>query len=262
MPQWLMQEEETNKFYGEDSFIDKSILSIIKVLSKIRMSSVKKESKINSDIFLLTSFILIIFISTTRSINFLWVVLAYELFFLSIHEYDFIKSVLTGSIIAVIFATLIVLPSILAGYSNSFLIIIKVFLTVCLVNFTSYGYDFNNLTSSLKIFFVPDIFIFVLDTTLRYIFILGEFSLNILYALKLRSIGKNKDKSNSIASIVGILFIRGREMSEEMHLAMEKRGFDGTYLRKKSASLSIYDIIYIIMNICFVIIYFYFVRLG
>ena len=46
-------------------------------------------------------------------------------------------------------------------------------------------------------------FIFVFDITIKYIVIFGEFSLNMLYALKLRSVGKSKNKSTSLSGIIG-----------------------------------------------------------
>ena len=49
---------------------------------------------------------------------------------------------------------------------------------------------------------------------------LGEFTLEMLYALKLRSVGKNRNKYGSLGGIAGTLFVKSREMSEEMSGAM------------------------------------------
>ena len=78
---------------------------------------------------------------------------------------------------------------------------------------------------------------------------LGEFSLNMLYALKLRSVGKNSKKYNSLSGIAGTMFIKSKEMAEEMYAAMECRGFTGEYAYKKVSSLSPADYIYIVMNL-------------
>jgi cobalt/nickel transport system permease protein len=93
----------------------------------------------------------------------------------------------------------------------------------------------------LKIFFIPDIFIFVLDIAIKYILLLGEYTLNMLYALRLRSIGRNNNKYTSLSGIAGTMFTRSREMAEEMHAAMECRGFTGEYSRPSRFSFHLMD---------------------
>ena len=50
--------------------------------------------------------------------------------------------------------------------------------------------SWHKLTAALRAFHVPSLIIFILDTTLRYIAILGQESAELLTALKLRSVGK------------------------------------------------------------------------
>jgi len=82
----------------------------------------------------------------------------------------------------------------------------------------------------MKVIKLPDIFILVLDITIKYIFILGEYSINMLYALRLRSVGRNDRKHQSIPNLMGALFLKSKEMAELTYSAMECRGFDGRYL--------------------------------
>jgi len=72
-------------------------------------------------------------------------------------------------------------------------------------------------------------FILVLDITLKYITLLGDFALSMLYALRLRSVGKNDGKTASLSAVAGTMFLKSKEMAEEMYAAMECRGFTGTY---------------------------------
>jgi cobalt/nickel transport system permease protein len=51
----------------------------------------------------------------------------------------------------------------------------------------------------------------------------------MFYALKLRSVGRNAGKTASISGIAGTLFLKSKEMAEEMYAAMECRGFTGEY---------------------------------
>jgi cobalt/nickel transport system permease protein len=97
----------------------------------------------------------------------------------------------------------------------------------------------------------------VLDITLKYIYLLGEFSLNMLYSLKVRSIGKNENKYTALSGIAGTIFIRSVEMSQEMYSAMECRGFTGEYVRSRKIKISIANIIYIAINGVLIITFFY-----
>jgi cobalt/nickel transport system permease protein len=105
----------------------------------------------------------------------------------------------------------------------------KVFACVLAVNILSASTRWDHIIGALKRFRFPDLFIFVFDITIKYIVMLGEFALQMLYALKLRSVGKNRSKYGSIGGVGGTLFIKSRDMSEDMYYAMECRGFTGEY---------------------------------
>ena len=70
-----------------------------------------------------------------------------------------------------------------------------------------------------------------LDITLKYIVLLGDVCLDMLTALKLRSVGKNREKGKSLSGVLGVTFLKSREMSEEMYGAMTCRGFEGEYVK-------------------------------
>ena len=57
----------------------------------------------------------------------------------------------------------------------------------------------------------------------------------MLYAVQLKSIGRNREKATSLSGIVGTLFLRSRAMAEEMYAAMICRCFTGSYRKPLSA---------------------------
>jgi cobalt/nickel transport system permease protein len=65
--------------------------------------------------------------------------------------------------------------------------------------------------------------------TLKYIVLLGSLIQDILTALRLRSVGKNNKKYQSVGGVMGVTFLRGTEMSREMYEAMRCRGFTDDY---------------------------------
>jgi cobalt/nickel transport system permease protein len=89
----------------------------------------------------------------------------------------------------------------------------------------------NQITGGLRFFRVPDLMIFTLDITIKYIAILGDCCLAVLEALRLRSVGRNRQKGKSASGVLGVTFLKSRKMADDMHQAMICRGFDGTYHR-------------------------------
>jgi cobalt/nickel transport system permease protein len=147
--------------------------------------------------------------------------------------------------------TLIALiPSMFYGnIHNSLLLFQKLIITILLMNLLSHSTKWSEISKSLKLLFIPDIFIWIMDITIKYIVLLGEHSINLLYALKLRSIGITSNKYNSLTGIMGNLFIKSYKMSEEMFHAMECRGFVGEYTKKVNLKLKKIDYVYLVINI-------------
>ena len=88
---------------------------------------------------------------------------------------------------------------------------------------------------------VPDLFVMTLDMTAKYISLLGGLVLDMLYALKLRSVGRNDRKVDSLSAIAGTLFLKSKEAAEEQYQAMECRGFAGTYRITRHAAFGRLD---------------------
>jgi cobalt/nickel transport system permease protein len=264
MPEWLLQKDNYIPIKDKDAFINKSILSILVVLTRFRLQTGYKENKfgVNALVKLISTFLLILFVSLTKSFSFVLVVNVCLLVIINFLNIEEIKYILKVSSVVAIFTFIILLPSIFMPYGNNAIIItLKVLASVTTVNILACTTQWNELLGTLKVFHVPDMFIFVLDITIKYIIVLGEFSLNMIYSLKLRSVGKSKNKATALSGIVGTMFIKSKEMAEEMHSAMECRGFTGEYKVYNKFKFNLADYICIIFNITFILTYFYFDRL-
>ncbi|MCJ7687993.1 MAG: energy-coupling factor transporter transmembrane protein EcfT [Clostridiaceae bacterium] len=264
MPEWMLKKDNYVPATEKNTFIKKSILSILKMLTKFKYNSVYEGDRfaVNTITKLMSAILLVIMVSVSRSFEFLLIVDVYLLLIISLLRAGEIKHIFKMAVVVTIFSLVILLPSILMGnINNSIMIVIKTITTVTVVNITSSISQWNDITKTLKILFIPDIFILVLDITIRYIVIFGEFSLNMLYALSLRSVGKNKSKSTSASGIIGTMFIKSKEMAEDMYGAMECRGFTGEYKLHNKYKFRLNDVLCIIINIGFIASYFYFVRL-
>lgn len=258
---WLLKKDSYIPEDDSDRFIDKSIFSILKVLSLIKRRDKFKTGfiyRINPAVKLVFMFLNIIFLSNSRNPMYVAVVDIYFLLLLSSLDAGEIKNILVLSFIMPVFTFIMLIPSILMNnVLNSVMLIFKIFGTIMIVNIFSCTTKWSHVTRSLKIFFIPDIFILVFDITLKYIYILGQFALDMFYSLKLKSIGKNYGKYSSVTKIMGGLFLKSNEMGSEMYSAMECRGFTGEYTYFSKFGFTFSDLFYSAGSILIIILYFY-----
>ncbi|MEA4825787.1 MAG: energy-coupling factor transporter transmembrane component T [Clostridium sp.] len=255
--EWLFQKDDYTPIKDQEKFVDRSIFSIINILGRIKRRgnySTRPFYKLNATLKVVFTFINIILLALSRNFVFIIALYIYLLTCIITLEKEEIEDILLISFVIPIFTLIMLIPSLLSGnIINSALILIKVASTILSVNILSYTTKWEHITKALKLLFIPDLFIWVMEITIKYIVILGEHSLNMLYALKLRSIGKNNKKYNSLSRLMGNLFLKSKEMGEEMFSAMECRGFTGEYKSLVGFKADKYDIIYCIVNIAFIV---------
>jgi len=206
--------------------------------------------RINPGLRLGSAFVFVLLLSLSGSPSFVAISAAVLLALLSLHKAEQILGVLSVSLPAAALTFVILVPAaILGSPSSAVLIAVKVFLSVTAVRLATAALGAASVAGALKVFFVPDIFVLVLDVTLRYVAMLGELSLAMLHALKLRSVGRNAGKAASLSGIAGTLFLRSREMAEDMYAAMECRCFTGDYRRVRYYRFHPADIIPVVVDI-------------
>ncbi|MBA5850965.1 energy-coupling factor transporter transmembrane protein EcfT [Clostridium sp. cel8] len=261
MKDWLLKKDDYVPEDDSDKFIDKSIFSILGILSRIKRIDKLKGGfmyRVNPILKLLFMILNIVFLSLSRNYIYIAAVDVYFLLLLSTLDAERIKNILFLSILMPVFTLIMLIPSIILGnLINSIMLILKIFGTIIIANIFSSTTKWSHITKSLKVFFVPDIFIFIFDITLKYIYILGEFSLDMFHSLKLKSVGKNNKKYSSITKIMGNLFLKSNEMGSEMYSAMECRGFTGEYTYFTKFKITFVDLIYSFMCIGIIALYFY-----
>lgn len=98
----------------------------------------------------------------------------------------------------------------------------------------------NELLKALRMFFVPQLFIQVLEMTHRYIYLLIQTAADMFLAKKSRTIGRYsaKKQRNLIASSIGTLWSKAYYLSEEIHSAMISRGYSGEIKTLKNQRIS------------------------
>ena len=155
-------------------------------------------------------------------------------------------------------AFVIFLPSALWGnWPGVLAVAAKVLLSVAAAALVSATASWSEISLALSSIHIPDIFILVLDLAIKYISLLGGLVLDMLYALKLRSVGRNRDKTASLSGVAGTVFLKSKEAADEMYAAMECRGFSGTYRVAVRSGLSARDYVFIIANVLILSVFFF-----
>ncbi|MCQ2491613.1 MAG: energy-coupling factor transporter transmembrane protein EcfT [Lachnospiraceae bacterium] len=252
IPEWMLESENYIPPKDSDGFITKTILSIGGVLSKAKYNG-NVASSGSVPIKLITIFVLILLMALSRNMFFTYFVLAAVLLRICLLREKVLKKVIGTAFAAFCFSMIILLPAVFLGSPKTMLTVsIKVFLSVSLVQILSVTNPWNQITGALRAFHIPALFILTFDITLKYIVLLGDICLNMLEALKLRSVGKNRDKKRSFSGILGVTFLKSQEMSEEMYQAMICRGFDGEYQIYQKQRFQAIDLLYLLLLVVYI----------
>lgn len=254
LPSWMCESEAYEPNIDKDGFITKSAQAILGVLAKLKWNAGKdRRFSASPSLKLCYTFLFILLTACSKNYLFSLIMVAGTILALASYPASAMKQILSGTIGAVLFSIFILLPAVFMGNPQILLTIgTKVFLSVTLIGMLSAGTAWNKLTASLWAFHIPDIFIFTLDITLKYIAVLGEICMEILTSLRLRSIGQNKKKAKAFSGILGISFLKSREMADEMYAAMCCRGFVGEYKTGRKYAFRKQDIFYIFSMIAVV----------
>jgi len=257
LPIWLYKEENYEPQRDKDFFISKSILKIVYILFSIKKQggSGNFSARFIPGKILLTVVVLIL-TASARNGAFLLCILAGELIILCRLSAEKLLVVLRAALAAGGLSFLILLPSIWLGQEQALLLIVsKTILTVMAMSLLVTTTAWHSLTGSLRFFRVPQLLVFIFDITLKYIVLLGDICLQMLYAVKLRSVGRNRQKKRAFAGIFGVAFLKSREMSQEMYQAMCCRGFTGEYRVERHIKWRRHDFLYAILAIFLLILY-------
>lgn len=245
IPEWMRTEENYIPPKDSDRFLNKTLLGMMGVLAKARTTVRPGKLQGSAPIALFTVLVLIVLTACAKNMFFTYCMLAVALIGLCLLPGKQLKGALSATLGAVLLSFFILLPAALLGSPRTLITIcIKVFISVSLIGILNSTIPWNQITKGLRFYHVPSIFIFTLDITLKFIVLLGEVAQNMLEALKMRSIGKNPKKKDSFSGIMGVTFLKSRELSDQVFDAMTCRGFDGEYEVVGKPKLKKADLLY------------------
>ena len=256
LPDWMMREEITEERHEvKNSFLQSNLSTVISLLSYLKIENRKKYSD-SPVIRICELIILLILIYNSKSIVFLWTVGIFflaEIVFFSGRE---IIAIVKKLIRLIIFTTVILLPSYLLhpGIHPAFFLIRTVLLLLNLSVFLTKT-SWSDFIAGLRGLYLPDEIVMIFDISIKYFYILGNHIMNILYAVRIRSVGGGVSKKLT-GAILGQVYLISKEHMKSLYEAMLLRGYGNKVKVKRRLQLSQSDILHIAVCILFIVLFF------
>ena len=231
IPSWLTQSQEYKPQTDRDAFIVKSVLSVSSVLARLRLDDgVSSPLSPSAPIKLALGLGCILLTSLSRNYLFVLVMLACVLVRACLLPKDALSRTAATAAAAAGLAFVVMLPATLLGQPRAALTMAtKALVSTGLAMEVTLTTPSAELTGALRAFRVPNLVIMTIDLTLKSIVRLGEVALEVLTALNLRSVGRNRNKQGSVGGVGGVVLVKAAEAAQQTHDAMRCRGFEGEY---------------------------------
>ncbi len=240
LPPWLSAPERYVPIPDRGRYLEKSLVALLGALAALRErpgsghspEALRPELKLGA----LLAFVLMV--SLSRSPLFIEAAAADALGCLALLRAEPIARTLRKAMAASLFALVIFLPATLRGGSGIALFLsAKVLLSVLAAALFSAVTPWPSISAAFAALRAPGIFVMTLDMAVKYVWLLGGLLLDMLGALKLRSVGRDPRKRDSLSATAGTLFLRSREAAEEQYSAMACRCYAGVYRRARAQRL-------------------------
>jgi cobalt/nickel transport system permease protein len=235
IPAWLGSRESYEPRADRGHYLEKNVLSILRTLAALReRPGVGKDRELlRPELAFISTFLVILLVSLSRGWFFLETAATFEFGCLCLLRGELIARIVKKVLVAGVFTVAIFAPAFLIGRGGGVLFLCsKVLLAVLAMAIFSAATPWPSIAAAMSVLHIPSIFIMTLDMTIKYISLLGGLVLDMLYALKLRSVGRDEQKMSSLGGLAGTLFLKSKDAAETQYQAMECRCFSGSYITK------------------------------
>lgn len=260
LPDWMTREEITvNDSEVKSGFLQSNLSTVISLLSYLKIEDRKKYGG-SPVIRICELLILLVLIYNSKSIVFLWTVGIFFLAEIAFFSGREIRSIVKKLIRLIIFTSVILLPSYLLHPSihPTFFLIRTVLLLLNLSVFLTKT-SWSDFITGLRGLYLPQELVMIFDIAIKYFYILGNHIRNILYAVRIRSVGGGVSKKLT-GAILGQVYLISKEHMKSLYEAMLLRGYGTKVKVRRKLQLNKSDILHI--SICIILIILFFTLKG
>ena len=121
------------------------------------------------------------------------------------------------------------------GLTTALFLLLRVSTSLSLTMLLILTTAWNTVLSALGVLRVPDVFILILGMTYRYIYLLLHIASDMFLSRKSRTVGNltTAEARHILASVSATLLSKSLNLSSEVYLAMQSRGFRGSIVTLK-----------------------------
>ena len=132
------------------------------------------------------------------------------------------------------------------GLEAAGLLVSRVAVSISLVVLLTITTPWTKLLAGMRALFVPRMFILVIGMAYRYVFLLLNSVTDMYTARKARAVGASsgdvKEGQRFVAASAGALFGKAHALSEEVHMAMQSRGYRGDPRTLSGFTIGVLDV--------------------
>ncbi len=135
------------------------------------------------------------------------------------------------------------------GVTAALFLLLRVSTSVSLTLLLVLTTPWNTVLSALGVLRVPDVFILILGMTYRYIYLLLRTANDMFLSRQSRVVGRlaPAEERRMLAAISGTLLSKSLNLSSEVYLAMQSRGFRGSIMTLKPFQMNRRDWFWLII---------------
>ncbi len=121
------------------------------------------------------------------------------------------------------------------GLNSALFLLLRVSTSVSLTLLLVLTTPWNTVLSALSVLKVPDVFVLILGMTYRYIYLLLRVVNDMFLSRKSRVVGRlsTAESQKMLAAVSATLLSKSLNLSSEVYLAMQSRGFRGSIVTLK-----------------------------
>jgi len=239
--------------------MQKNVLHLASLLERVRLGGGAHKggsvidralSCVSAPVRLVGMFACVLCVCLTQSPLYLMLMSAVALVLVAVRPVRGLRATFVPALGAAGLAVVLALPALLLGASAAsamLKIALKTFINVSLVLGVSWTLTWSRMSAALKMLHLPDEVIFTFDMALKHIEVLGRTAHDLTESVMLRSVGRAPEgfsRTDSVAGIMGMTFIKAMECSRAMDEAMACRGFAGVYPAPTRAGFGWRDAVY------------------
>lgn len=259
LPSWLTEQERYEPTGARHRVMQKNVLHLANLLERVRLGGGAHKggsmidralSSVSAPVRLLGMLVCVLCVCLAQSPLYLMLMAAIALVLIAVRPVRGLRATFMPALAAAGFAVVLALPALLLGASATIAMLkiaLKTFVNVSLVLGVSWTLTWSRMSAALKALHLPDEVIFTFDMALKHIEVLGCTTHDLTESVMLRSVGRAPagfSRTDSVAGIMGMTFIKAMECSRAMDEAMLCRGFAGAYPAPARSSLSWRDAVY------------------